>query len=84
MKERKHRLSGLKPGQYGVIDEMKVPAKLGQRLSDMGVADGNRIECMYVSPLGDPTAYFVKGTLIAVRREDAEQIWLREEENEPE
>lgn len=82
MKERKHRLSELKPGQHGVIDEMKVPAKLGQRLSDMGVADGNRIECMYVSPLGDPTAYLVKGTLIAVRREDAEQIWLREEENE--
>lgn len=74
MEVRIGRLSSLHPGQRGRIAGMHVAEDIGQRLRDMGFVRGAVIECVYASPFGDPVAYFVKGTLIAVRNEDAEKI----------
>ncbi len=74
MEVRIGRLSALRPGQRGRIAGMHVAENIGQRLRDMGFVRGAVIECVYASPFGDPVAYFVKGTLIAVRNEDAENI----------
>lgn len=67
-------LNDLCAGQWGRIVEMHVPEEIGQRLKDMGFVQGVPIECAYGSPFGDPVAYFIKGTLIALRNEDAEKI----------
>lgn len=45
-----------------------------QRLLDLGILPGTRISAETRSPLGDPTAYRVRDTLIALRREQAAQI----------
>lgn len=76
------RLDDLCAGQWGTIAEMHVPKDIRQRLKDMGFLRGTRIECVYSSPFGDPTAYFVKGTLIALRNGDAEKISVETEEPE--
>lgn len=68
------RLASMHPGQQGWIAGMHVEENVGRRLKDMGFVRGARIECVYSSPFGDPVAYFVKGTLIAVRNKDAENI----------
>lgn len=45
-----------------------------RRLMDLGLLPGTLIEASLRSPGGDPTAYLVRGALIALRREQAEQI----------
>ncbi len=45
-----------------------------RRLSDLGFICGTQVESVMKSPLGDPTAYLVRGALIALRREHAENI----------
>ena len=45
-----------------------------RRLLDLGFVPGSAVEVNLVSPAGDPTAYLVRGALIALRREQARFI----------
>ncbi len=45
-----------------------------RRLLDLGLIEGTCITCLQKSPSGDPTAYFIRGTVIALRAEDAAHI----------
>jgi len=47
-----------------------------RRLLDLGFVPGTTIEVEMVSPGGDPTAYRVRGTLIALRREQSSLIYI--------
>ncbi len=44
------------------------------RLTDVGIIKNSCITPLFVSPGGDPTAYLVKNSLIALRNEDTENI----------
>ncbi len=70
-------LSLLKPGEYGVVEGIAQESKIKKRLLDLGLIPGTEILCIIKSPLGDPTAYFVRGALIALRCEDSQNIILR-------
>ena len=50
-----------------------------RRLMDLGVVPGTRIEAIMRSPSGDPTAYLLRGTTIAIRQRQAERIRIRRE-----
>jgi DtxR family Mn-dependent transcriptional regulator len=66
-------LSQLAPGQAGKVLGLS-PACRGverRRLLDLGFVSGTPVEVEMVSPGGDPTAYRVRGTLIALRRQQA-------------
>jgi Fe2+ transport system protein FeoA len=43
-------------------------------MMDLGILPGTIIEAELESPGGDPTAYRIRGALIALRREQAELI----------
>ncbi|MGS0765483.1 FeoA family protein [Syntrophomonas curvata] len=45
-----------------------------RRLLDLGLVPGSRVDIIRRSPAGNPTAYWIKGTVIALRNEDAGQI----------
>ena len=45
-----------------------------RRLQDLGLIEGTLVECVRRSPLGDPAAYRIRSTLIALRREDSSAI----------
>lgn len=45
-----------------------------RRLLDLGLVPGSQVEIIRRSPAGNPTAYLIKGTLIALRNDDARQI----------
>jgi DtxR family Mn-dependent transcriptional regulator len=47
-----------------------------RRLLDLGMTPGARLEAEMRNFFGDPRAYRVRGTLIALRREQAAQIWV--------
>ena len=46
---------------------------------DMGLIPGTKLESVFKAPFGEPTAYLVRGTLIALRDSDAEKIVIRHE-----
>ena len=44
---------------------------------DLGFVPGTEVEALQKSPSGNPIAYHVRGTVIALRAEDAGRIALR-------
>ncbi|HND78082.1 MAG TPA: FeoA family protein [bacterium] len=56
------------------IADMHIYGMARRRLLDFGFLRDEPIEVVSRSPFGDPTAYRVKGTLIALRREEAKKI----------
>ena len=47
-----------------------------RRLMDLGILPGTQIVAEMVSPTGDPTAYRIRGSSIALRKEQANQIHI--------
>lgn len=78
-------LSGLQPGRRARVLGLS-PACRGaerRRLLDLGFVAGTAVEVEMISPAGDPTAYRVRGTVIALRREQAGLIRITTEEAVP-
>jgi len=67
-------LSKLLPGECGIVTSVGGKVDMKIRLLDLGIVPGTKIFCVIKSPLGDPVAYFVRGTLIALRCEDSSNI----------
>lgn len=63
-------LSDLPPHMTAVIVRLNRSDALGRRLTDLGVTEGEQITAEFRSPFGDPTAYRVKGCLLALRKKD--------------
>ncbi len=77
--EKKRCLSSLERGQGGRIEDMDPPGDLGRRLEELGMIPGTWVECVGKSPLGDPAAYLARGAVFALRRREAERVWLSRE-----
>ncbi len=69
-------LSALKPGEQGRVVNISPACKGAERrrMMDLGIVPGTIIKVEMVSPSGDPTAYLIRGALIALRREQAALI----------
>ena len=67
-------LSQLREGQSGQVSSLSVTGQMRRRLQDLGLIPGARVACIQRSPLGDPTAYLIRGAVVALRRRDADQI----------
>ena len=66
------KLDTLQPGQSGIITAVDDGGRnLAGRLQDLGFTPSSRITYAAASPLQDPLAYRIRGTLIALRRVDA-------------
>lgn len=69
-------LDRLPEGQSAYVTEIHNEPSMHRRLSDLGLIPGTQITCLYRSPSGDPTAYLIRGAVIALRNCDAAQIRL--------
>jgi DtxR family Mn-dependent transcriptional regulator len=71
-------LSSLSRGESGRIASLSATLIGGERrrMLDLGLVPGTRIERDFDSMFGSPTAYRVRGAVIALRREQAERIFL--------
>lgn len=67
-------LSELPLNENGIIQELKCDDNIRRRLLDMGLVKGTSIKPVLVSPSKDPRAFEVRGSLIAIREEDATNI----------
>lgn len=75
-------LSTVRPGQVARVAGLSRACRPAERrrLLDLGFVPGTRVEIELVSPAGDPTAYRVRGTVVALRREQAQLIRVHSEE----
>lgn len=48
-----------------------------RRMLDLGLVAGTTVEALHKSPTGDPTAYYIRGAVIALRSEDAKKIKIK-------
>ena len=75
-------LSDLKPGRRTRVVGLSSACR-GQerrRLLDLGFVPGTQVEFEMVSPAGDPTAYRVRGSVVALRHEQANLIRVNSRE----
>lgn len=71
---KKIRLCDIKCGEKARIVSLPPSDEKKRRLADLGFLPGGEVVCMFRSPLGDPTAYLVRGAVIALRREHSAKI----------
>ena len=74
------RLCDLAPGQAGRVRGLVTAGPMRRRLQELGLVEGTKVECLGRSPLGDPSAYEIRGTVIALRRRDSAGVLVRPEE----
>ncbi len=70
-------LSDLKIQEKAEIKAIRVSGRQGRRLLDLGFIPGTIIKAIRKSPLGDPVAYRIKGTVLALRKEETDLIQIR-------
>ena len=68
-------LANLGCGESAVVISF-APGFSARRLRELGFVPGNMVRALFRAPSGDPTAYAVCGTVIALRRSEAENILL--------
>ena len=77
--EKLRTLMDLKPGEVGEVVNVS-PNCRGQqrrRLLDFGIVPGSSVSIHMHSPLNDPTAYLVKETIVALRKNQANKVLIK-------
>lgn len=74
----KKTLYDLPCGENAIIKTLCNPKDMRRRLFDLGFVPESRVFCAFASPLGDPKAFVIKGTVIALREEDSSLILVEE------
>lgn len=67
-------LNDLPLNTKGSIKKLNCIGNIKRRLLDLGLVEGASITPILTSPSGDPRAFSIRGTLIAIRKEDANLI----------
>ena len=67
-------LSLLPTGKHAKITCIDTSDSLRNRFYDFGIMEHTAVRALYRSPLGDPTAYHIRGAVVAIRADDAAKI----------
>lgn len=73
-----NNLSDLPLGQRATVSEIQSKGTIRRRLQDIGLIPGTQVTCLQRSPLGDPSAYLIRGAVIAIRKEDSSSVLVQE------
>jgi ferrous iron transport protein A len=69
-------LNDLPIGRKARVKLLSPGSESRRRLLDLGLVSDTEVEALQKSPSGDPTAYQIRGTVIALRSEDAADIMV--------
>ncbi len=72
-------LNDIEPGQTAKVRELLSTGSIRRRLLDIGLIENTEVECLGRSPSGDPSAFLIRGAVIAIRREDCRNILIVKE-----
>lgn len=76
MKENCIPLHLIPCGKSAKVIELTASGNLRRRMLDLGLVIGTSVESLRKSPSGDPTAYEIRGAVIALRSEEASKIMV--------
>ena len=69
-------LNDIKPGETATVKSLSSTGSIKRRLLDIGLIENTEVECVGRSPCGDPTAFLIRGAVIAIRKEDCGNILI--------
>ena len=69
-------LNDINPGQKATIKELCADGSIRRRLLDIGLIENTEVECLGRSPSGDPSAFLIRGAVIAIRSEQCSDIMI--------
>lgn len=61
-------------GTQAYVKKLQFGGAIRRRMLDLGIVMDTPVEVLQKSPSGDPTAYQIRGAVIAIRREEASGI----------
>lgn len=70
-------LSCIPIGARGIISSVMGDIRNRDRLMELGFTKDAEVMALHKSPAGDPTAYYIKGSVMALRKEDADNILIK-------
>ncbi|MEA4973434.1 MAG: FeoA family protein [Candidatus Metalachnospira sp.] len=70
-------LNHLSVGEKAKVDALEATGSMRRRLLDIGLIENTEIECIGRSPSGDPSAFLIRGAVIAIRSEDCADILIK-------
>ena len=71
-------LRDLKVGQSATILKNNTSGALKQRFMDMGITKGVLVKVLKIAPLGDPIEIEIRGYNLSIRKNDAQNIEIKE------
>lgn len=74
--KRKIKLSELPLNRSALIVSVECKDSIINRIYDFGIVKDTIITAIFKSPLGDPKAYLIKNTIVALRNDDCEKITI--------
>lgn len=77
MPDQSQPLTTLAVGSAATVSEIKVPPENRGRLLEMGLLVGTPVELVRFAPMGDPVEIKVRGYHLTLRKNEAEQIWVK-------
>ena len=69
-------LSELAPGRSARVVALHTTGGMRRRLQDIGLVENTCVRCLGRSPGGDPSAYLIRGAVIAIRAADCRDILI--------
>lgn len=70
-------LDCLPVGERAVVEELTTTGAMRRRFLDIGLCGGTTVKCVGRSPMGDPSAYLIRGAVIAIRSRDCRGVIVR-------
>ena len=67
-------LNELEVGKTAFVKDICARGIVKRRMLDLGIIPGTKIKALMESPSGELTAYLIRGTVIAIRQNDAKNI----------
>lgn len=69
-------LYDLQIGETGVVTGINTNKAFKQRLQDIGLTKNSKVRVLHSSPCGNPRAYLIRGSVIALRNCVAQKIMV--------
>ena len=70
-------MNKLHHGEKAVVTQLHTVGSMRRRFLDIGLAPNTVVECLGRSPGGDPSAYLIRGAVIAIRACDSRTVRVR-------
>lgn len=76
MNENYIPLNFLPIGKKAKVKTLTSDGTIRRRMLDLGLISDTEVEALQKSPSGDPTAYHIRGAVIALRSDEASKIMV--------